>query len=620
MRNHRAYPAFLVVALLLLGSLRAPSQRGPEGPRALRPVVRGSRGAVAGGTHLVTEAGMRLFHAGGNAVDAGIAALFAGAVTEYSHYGFGGEAPILIRTADGRVFSIAGVGTAPKLATAEFFRNRKPPPEETAAARERGGPGREEGPIPSSGLLPALVPGMVDAALVALKSFGTKTFAEAVQPALDLCDGAPMDESRSGSITRGARFFQRWPTSQRVFMPDGKAPRPGEIFRQPDLARTIRAMIAAEKTARPRNDRAAGLEAVRNYFYRGEIARKIDAFSRENNGLLRYEDMAMFHVEPEEPLQATYKDYTVYKNGFWTQGAVFLQALNILENFNLAAMRHNSTDYVHTMVEALKLAYADRDSYYADPKFVPPPVELLSKTYAAARAKLIDPAAASADFRPGEISLRPAVHPSWQPGPKRPISDSLAEGDTTCLNAIDRNGVMISVTPSGAWLPSVIAGDTGIPLTQRGQSFLVIPGHPNIVEGGKRPRITLSPTLVTRLGKPFMVLSTPGGDNQDQGLLQILLAVIEFGLNPQLAVEAPRFQTRHLVSSFDSHAMHPNSLQLDERIVEQVFKELLGRGHKAERRGAGQTGAAPTAIRFLADSGVIEAAADPYGMRYADAW
>ncbi|MBI3666453.1 MAG: gamma-glutamyltransferase family protein [Acidobacteria bacterium] len=613
MRRFRFYTLILVVVAALVASLPSPSQRSPELLRPLRPLVRGSRGAVAAGTPLVTEAGMRMFHAGGNAVDAGVAALFAGAVVEYSHYGFGGEAPILIRTRDGQVFSIAGVGTAPRLATAEFFRKRRPGIEELRGLAD-------EGPIPSTGLLPALVPGMVDAGLVALERFGTKSFAEVVQPALELADGGPIDEMRSGSIARSVRFFQHWPTSQHVFLPNGHLPRPGEIFRQPDLARTLRAMAAAEKAARQKGDRAGGLEAVRNYFYRGEIARKIDAFSRENNGLLRYEDMAAFHLDPEQPLHTTYKEYEVYKNGFWTQGAVMLEALNLLERFDLAAMRHNSAEYLHTLVEALKLAYADRDSYYADPKFVPPPMELLSKKYAEARAKLIDPAVASTDFRPGEIALRPPVHPSHYPGPKAGISDALAARDTTCLNVMDRDGVVFSATPSGAWLPSVIAGDTGIPLTQRGQSFLVIEGHPNVIEPGKRPRITLSPTLVTRHGQAYLALSTPGGDNQDQSLLQILLNVIEFGWNPQVAVEAPRFQTRHLVSSFDVHAMYSNSLLLDERISDAVYKELAARGHKVERRAAWQNGAAPTAIRFLADSGVLEAAADPYGMRYADAW
>jgi gamma-glutamyltranspeptidase/glutathione hydrolase len=616
MRSFRIGAVVLAAASVFLLIVPAPSQRSEEPRyRPLRPVVRGTRGAVAGGTPQVTEAGMRLYHLGGNAVDAGVAAMFAGSVVEYSHFGFGGEAPILIRTREGKVYSIAGVGTMPKLATADFFRNRKPTPDELATARSQGD---REGPVPSSGLLPALVPAMVDAGLTALQHFGTKSFAEVIQPALELADGAPIDEQRSNSIARAVRFFQRWPTSQRLFLPGGQVPRPGEVFRQPDLARTLRAMIAAEKSARAKGDRAAGIQAVRDYFYRGEIARKIDAFSKENGGLLRYEDLAAFRLEPEEALHVTYRGYEVYKNGFWTQGAVMLQALNLLERYDLAALKLNSADYVHLLTEVLKLAYADRDSYYADPKFVAPPAELLSKSYAATRARLIDPEVASPDFRPGEIALRPPVHPSHYPGPK--AGPLVATNDTTCVNALDRDGVVFSSTPSGAWLPSVIAGDTGIPLTQRAQSFLLIAGHPNVLEPGKRPRITLSPTLVTRGGMPFLALSTPGGDNQDQSLLQVLLDVIEFGFNAQVAVEAPRVQTRHLVSSFDIHAMHPNSLLVDERIPEAVFRELATRGHKVERRSAWQNGAAPTAIRFRAESGVIEAGADPYGMRYADAW
>jgi gamma-glutamyltranspeptidase/glutathione hydrolase len=602
------------ITALLMG-FPARAQRS-EYPRPLRPIVRGSHGAVAGGTHLGTQAGMRMFYAGGNAVDAGVAAMFAGAVVEFSHFGWGGEGPILIRTKDGRIFSFAGVGAAPRLATADYFRHRRFRVEEQLSMR---GLSEREGPIPSAGLLPALVPGMVDAGLAALEHFGTKSFAEVVQPAIELADGFPIDETRSSAIARSVWFFQKWPTSARVFLPHGHVPRPGEMFSQPDLARTLRAMVAVEKAA-AKGDRVKGIEAVRDYFYRGEVARKIGAFVKENGGLLRYEDMAAFHLEPEQPLHTSYKGYEVYKNGFWTQGAVFLETLNMLEKYNLAGMHHNSADYLHTLVEALKLAYADRDSYYADPKFVKPPEELLSKKYAETRAKLIDPAAASAEFRPGEISLRPAVHPALYGGEKVQIHDALAARDTTCVNAIDRDGVMFSVTPSGAWLPAVAAGDTGILLTQRAQSFLLLPGHPNVLEPGKRPRITLSPTLVTRGGRPYMVLSTPGGDNQDQSLLQVFFDVVEFGMNPQLAVEAPRVQTRHLVSSFDFHPWYPNSLLVDERIPEAVYRDLAARGHKVERRPAAQNGAAPTAIRFLSETGVIEAGADPFGQRYADAW
>ncbi len=617
MRPFRVCAILLIAISVLLVVVPAPSQRTMEPARPLRPVVRGRRGAVAAGTHLGSEAGMRLFHSGGNAVDAGVAAIFVATTIEFSHLGWGGEAPILIRTREGQVFSIAGVGTAPKLATSDLFRHRKPAPEEQFNLR---GMEEREGPIPSSGLLPALVPGTVDSCLVALERFGTKSFAEAVQPALDMADGFPIDEMRSGSIARNVRFFQKWPTSQHVFLPHGQPPRPGEIFRQPDLARTIRAMVAAEKAAlAKKGDRTAGIEAVRDYFYRGEVARKIDAFMKDNGGLLRYEDMAAFRLEPEQPLHTTYKGYEVYKNGFWTQGAVFLQTLNLLEKFDMGAMRYNSADYLHTLVEALKLAYADRDSYYGDPKFVAPPVELLSKDYAAQRAKLIDPNVSSAEFRPGEIALRRPMHPSSYAGENIKIADSLAAHDTTCVNAIDKDGVLFSSTPSGGWLPSVIAGDTGVLLTQRGQSFLVLPGHPNEIAPGKRPRITLSPTLVTRRGQPYLVLSTPGGDNQDQSLIQIFLDITEFGMNPELAVEAARFQTRHLVSSFDFHPMYPNSLLVDDRVPEAVYRELANRGHRVERRPPSQNGAAPTAIRLL-ETGVIEAGADPYGMRYADAW
>ena len=621
MRRYAAGILILLPICIVVLSWPASSQRSPEYMFPMRPVVRGTHGAVAGGTSLGTDAGMRLFHAGGNAVDAGVAAMFAGAMVEYSHFGFGGEAPILIRTKDGKVYSIAGVGTAPKLATVQYFRNRKITPEDKMnPADEEDG----EGPIPSFGLLPALVPGMVDAGLVALERFGTKSFSEVIEPAIELADGSPIDETRSSTISHSVRYLQKWPSSMRVFMPDGRVPRPGEIFRQPDLARTLRAMAAAEKTAlaHHKNDRVAGIEAVRDYFYRGEIARKIDAFMKQNGGLLRYEDMAGFRLEPEEPVHTSYRGYEVYKSSFWSQGPAFLEALNTLEKFDLVSMRYNSADYLHTEVEAMKLAYADRDAYYGDPRFSPPPLELLTKEYGAQRAKLIDPHMASAEFRPGEISLRKPMHPSLSAGKMNPISDVLAAHDTTCLNAIDKDGIIFSATPSGAWLlpVSVIAGDTGIPLTQRGQSFLLIPGHPNVLEPGKRPRVTLSPTLVTRGGKPYMALSTPGGDNQEQSLLQIFIDVAEFGMNPQMAVEAPRFQTRHLVSSFDAHAMHPNSLLIDERIPAAVFRELAGRGHRVERRPAWQNGAAPTAIRVVPETGVIEAGADPFGMRYADAW
>jgi gamma-glutamyltranspeptidase/glutathione hydrolase len=349
------------------------------------------------------------------------------------------------------------------------------------------------------------------------------------------------------------------------------------------------------------------------------VARKIDAFSRENDGLLRYSDLAAFRIEPEEAASLSFRGFRVHKPGFWSQGPSMLQALNLLDGFDLAGMRLNTADYVHTVVEALKLAYADRDTYYGDPAFAEVPGKrLLSPEYAVERRALIGPSA-SGEFRPGRIGPNPPPHPSQVDTVSARIDDTLMARDTTCITTLDQFGNVFSATPSGAWLPSVIAGDTGIPLTQRAQSFLLISGHPNELAGGKRPRITLSPTLVTRDGNAYMALATPGGDNQDQSLLQVVLNTVVFGMDAQQAIEAPRFQTRHLVSSFDNHAMNPADLLLDERIPQPVGAELRARLHKVRVRSRWSGGAAPVMIR-LTPQGVIEAGADPYGHRTARAW
>jgi gamma-glutamyltranspeptidase/glutathione hydrolase len=512
--------------------------------------------------------------------------------------------------------AIAGVGTMPKAASAELFRTRKMLPGEILNME----PGGLKGMVPVAGLMPALVPGMVDAALVALREFGTRSVAEVIAPAIELADGMPMDETRSGSIARSKRFFDLWPDSKRVFMPEGRAPAPGERFSQPDLARTMRSMVESEKKALATGKaRVQAIDAVRDYFYRGDIARRIDVFSKANNGLLRYEDMAAFRLQPEEAASTTYRGYTVYKPGFWSQGPALLEALNLLEGFNLASLQHNSAEYIHRVAESLKLSYADRDTYYGDPKFTKVPSEvLLSKQYAEERRAAIG-ARASMEFSPGVVNGKRGRHPGEVDIVRHRIDDTLMARDTTCINAVDKDGVMFSATPSGAWLPSVIAGDTGIPLTQRAQSFLLVEGHPNELAGGKRPRVTLSPTLVTFQGKPALTLATPGGDNQDQSLLQLFLNVVEFGMNAQQAVEAPRLQTRHLVSSFDNHAMNRGDLLLDERIPQAVLADLAGRGHKTASRNKWSSGAAPVMIRVL-PAGVIEAGADPYGYRSARAW
>jgi gamma-glutamyltranspeptidase/glutathione hydrolase len=579
--------------------------------------ARGTRGAIACGSEYAAEAGMRMYFQGGNAVDAGVATMFAAAVSEFSHFGMGGEAPILIRTKAGKVFSIAGVGTMPKLATAQMFRERKPKAGEILTLD----PGGLKGIIPVAGIMPALVPGMVESGLIALREFGTKSFADVAQTAIDLADGMAIDEMRAGAIARSRRFLDLWPDSKKTFMPDGQVPMPGEVFRQPNLARTLRSMVAAEKKAvAAGGNRNAGIDAVRDYFYRGDIAHRIDTFMKENDGLLRYEDMAAFKLQPEEPVSVDYRGYKVYKPAFWSQGPAMLEALNILEGFDLRSLGFNSADYLHRVTEALKLAYADRDAYYGDPKFNHIPADtLLSKNYAAERRKLIG-AKASLDFVPGVIDGKKAKHPIDMEIARTRIDPELMSSDTTCVDAIDKDGIVFSATPSGAWLPSVIAGDTGIPLTERAQSFLLVPETPNELAGGKRPRVTLSPTLVTQQGgHPFLAFSTPGGDNQDQSLIQLFLDVVEFGMNAQAAVEAPRLQTRHLVSSFDNHAWVRGDLLLDERIPQSIMQDLAARGHRVGIRSRWASGAAPVMVRVLPD-GVIEAGADPYGYRVAHAY
>src|ERR1017187_1300128 len=604
-------PAVLFFGLVVFCA----AQRKDFEQPAMRP-ARGTKGAVACGSEYAAEAGMRIYFNGGNAVDAGIATMFAASVAEFSHFGLGGEAPILIRTKAGKIFAIAGVGPMPKLASAELFRDRRPKPGEILTME----PGGLKGIIPVAGIMPALVPSMVDAGLVALRDFGSKSFSEEIQPAIELADGLAIDEMRAGTIARVRRFLDLWPDSKKTFMPDGQVPMPGEIFRQPNLAKTLRAMAAAEKKALAAGaSRVAAIDAVRDFFYRGDIAHRIDAFMRANDGLLRYEDMAAFKLEPEEPVSTDYHGYKVYKPGFWSQGPAMIEALNILEGYDLRSLGVNSSEYIHKVVEALKLSYADRDTYYGDPKFNHIPTDvLLSKTYAAERRKQIGHNA-SLDFVPGTINGKQGRHPTEMEIARTKIDDELMARDTTCVDAIDKDGMVFSATPSGAWLPSVIAGDTGIPLTERAQQFILVDGSPNELAGGKRPRVTLSPTIVTEQGKPFLALSTPGGDNQEQSLIQLFFNVVEFGMNAQAAIEAPRFQTRHLVSSFDNHAWNRGDLLLDERIPAATVAELSARGHRVGTRSRWSSGAAPVMVRMMPD-GVIEAGADPYGYRVAHAY
>jgi gamma-glutamyltranspeptidase / glutathione hydrolase len=609
-----------VIFVMIFSLVCAAFAQAPARTDTFRPVVRGSRAIVAGGHPLVAEAGLRMLHRGGNAVDAGVAAVLAGSVIEFSHFGFGGEVPVIIKPANKPVITINGQGTAPALATREFFENRAANPE-----REEEGSGRNNnrpGLIPSTGPLAATVPGVLDAMIVALDNFGTMKLADVLQPAIELAEAFPIDELRVNYIRNTRKVYEQWPSSRAVFLPNGEEPKVGDIFVQKDLARTLRELVEVERKNRGRG-RHASLEAVRDYFYRGPIAKRYCAAIEQAGGLMRASDLASFRAEIEQPVKGKYRDYEVYKVGFWSQGPALVQMLNLLESYDLKAMQHNSTDYLHTVAEAMKLAFADRDRYYGDPRFVKVPgAELLSKDYAEMRRGLIDAKSASLEQRPGDPVNKKSLTRmigAARTGPSE-IPEAERAHDTTCVNVIDAQGNLFSATPSGAWLPSFIAGDTGIPISSRMQSFLLTQGHPNELKPGKRPRITLTPTLVMKAGRPFAALSTPGGDNQEQALLQVLLNVIEFGMNPQEAVEAPRFETTHLISSFDDHKFNPGALQVEGRIKREVIDELRARGHKIELRGDFGSGSAPTIIIYDPQRKVIQAGADVRRGRYAIGW
>lgn len=593
-----------------------------------RPVVRGKRGVVAGGQPLSVEAGLRILQRGGNAVDAGVATILAASVIEFSHFSFGGEVPILIKLKGQKVVVVEGMGQAPMKATREFFVNRAQNESGSSLASlgQTTMPGaRKAGVIPSTGPLSATVPAVLDACVTALDQFGTKTLGEVMEPAIQLADGFPIDELRVQYIKTRSPIFAQWPDAKRVFLPGGEIPKVGDIFVQADLARTLREIVRAERLASKgtRNNRRAGLMAARDYFYRGPIARRIGDYMQANGGLIAAGDFARFAAKVGQPVETDYRGYQVFKAGFWTQGPAMVETLNILEGFDLKKMGHNSVTYIHTLAEALKLGMADRDRYYADPDFAKIPMaELLSKDYAALRRSLINESRASLSQQPGDPLNMKAILASavQQVGRASVLPEVERANDTTCVNVIDKEGNLFSATPSGAWLPAVVAGDTGVLMGQRLQSALTDPNSPNVVAPGKRPRITLTPTLVLKGGEPYMVLSTPGGDNQDQALLQVLLNVIEFGMNPQEAVEAPRFDTQHYVSSFDDHEFLPGSLNVESRVNLKTIQELSEKGHKVKVQGEWGTLSAPTVVIYDPKNGVASAGADPRRSRYAVAW
>jgi gamma-glutamyltranspeptidase / glutathione hydrolase len=603
------FPLFLLAGLLTASA----SLLGDE--TATRQVIMGRRGVVVSGHHQASDAGLTMLKNGGNAIDAGVATVFAQAVVELDLFGIGGEVPILIYVAkENKVVAISGQGVAPEAATIEWF-------------RERG-----ISMIPGDGFLPATTPIVVDTLLLALERYGTMSLAEVLAPAIDLAEnGFPIYPLYQQHIQeQEQRFRNEWPSSAKVFLPRGEVPAIGEIFVQPDLARTFKRLVAAE--AEQKNlGREAGLHAARELFYRGDIAREIVQFQREfksrdqngfvSAGLLTERDLASTRARVEEPAKTSYRGVDVYKIGFWSQGPVLLQSLNLLEGYDLRSLGHNSAAYIHLVAEAMKLAYADREWYYADPDFVGVPQQgLLSKAYATKRRELIDLDTPSLKMQPGN----PYPYDSRQ-NASRPIPSEIAfrpaEGGTTGTRVADREGNVFSATPSGGWFRhSPVIEGLGFMLSTRGQIFWLDPEKANRLEPGKRPRTSLTPSLALKDGKPFLAWGTPGGDVQDQVNLQVLLNVVDFGMNIQEAIDAPMFQIFDFPSSFAGHEGAPGRLAIEGRLPESVLEALSQKGHHVRAVSPWSFGD-PTAVRIDLARGVLFGAAGPRRDKsYALAW
>jgi len=480
--------------------------------------------------------------------------------------------------------------------------------------------------IPPDGFLPAIVPPAVAGWIRLLERFGTIRLADALGPAVELAEaGFVMYDALRDSIAGCAERMRRdWPSSADVFLPGGQPPPAGRVWRNPGWAATLRKLLDADARCADRRD---GLRAAHDAFYRSPVAEAIVAFCRNHPvpdatggahaGLLTAEDFAAYQPRVEPPVQTTYRGVTVFKCGPWTQGPVLLQSLNLLANFDLPAMGHNTADTIHTVVECMKLAYADREFYYGDPAFASVPLgRLLSADYAAERARLVGPDA-SMDLRPGD---RPAIRAETIGDVDAAVAAGPADGDTTKLEVIDAAGNMVSATPSGGWLTAspVIPG-MGFPLGTRGQMFSLVPGHPNALEPHKRPRTTLTPSLATG-GAAMLAFGSPGGDCQDQWALQFFLNVVEFGMGLQEAVEAATFWTNHFPGSFHPRSAEPGSLYVETRVAPAVRADLAGRGHRLREPGDWAGGNTLAASADL-DAGVLAAAASPrLEPAYAAAW
>ena len=597
--------AVTLVVLMFLAS-QTVAQSGDAPAHTLRPVIRGRTAAVASMKAEATEAARRILDAGGNAFDAAVGGQAALAVTDFALNGMGSDAVILVYNArEKKVYSVNAEPRAPKLATIEWY--------------ERNNGGK----IPESdGLLSGGLPGVVDAWYTLLDRWGTMSFAQVLEPAIELAEyGFPLSE-RGASYIAGSKKILKYPTTVKVYLPNGQPPKAGEIFGNPDLARTFKKLVEAEK-ANQAKGRHAALKAARDRFYKGDIARDLAAFSEANGGLFRYQDFAEYSAEVETPVSINYRGYQVYKNPSASQGPAELIALNLLEGYDLKAMGHNSPDFLHTSVEAIKLAMADRELYLGDMDFIKIPYGgLLSKDYARERRKLIDPAKASLELRPGspeKFSSSASVldHPIHE------VLDGNAshDGDTSYIAVVDKDRNMVSFEPSLHELfgTGVVMGDTGIIFNCRGDYYSLVRGEANALEPGKRPRSTLQSTLIMKDGQPWAITGSPGGDDQVMRTMQTLINMIDFGMNIQQAIEAPRWSSEAFPASPFPHTMYPGDMAVEARIPEATQQALIARGHKLRVTPAWSLGSNAGIVVDLG-TGVLSAGADPRVDAYAWAW
>jgi gamma-glutamyltranspeptidase / glutathione hydrolase len=608
----------LTIAVLLL------SASVPSAQRTVKPPLHGRHWMAVTGKPLGAAAGAMIFAKGGNAVDAACAMLGAVA-TMWDSLGWGGETQALIyNPKTKKVVGINALGAAPTGATPEFYRQKgmKYPPE--------------------YGPLAAVTPGTPGGLMVMLAEFGTLSLADVLAPAIEMADGYPIEAQAADAIERQKTEIKTWSYSKDVFLPhagqDREAPHAGEIFRQADLAATLRKLVDAERQAlKAGRSRKDAIMAAYDRFYRGDVAQEFVRGSRELGGLHTREDLDRWQVHVEEPVMADYKGVQVYKLNVWTQGPALLQTLNILENLDVKTMGYNSARYVHALYQAMNLAFADRDFYYGDTYSTPeePVKGLLSKDYAKARAKQIDWSKNDATAKPGDPYPfqggtnpfqdllqkwgAPATDPAQNRAGNRSFDEGFAAG-TTSIQAADKEGWVVSITPSGGWIPAAIAGRTGIGMSQRMQSFVLdaAEGPFNVLEPGKRPRVTLTPSLALKDGRPYLSFAVQGGDSQDQNLLQFFLNVVEFGMTVQQAVEAANFNSYQMRSSFDDHRIEPGRLLLNEAMPAWVRDDLRRMGYRLE---FGRLTSGPiNAIFFDWKNGSFWGGSSNHGEDYGIAW